>query len=422
MLHHRDWSVLALSGMLFLCATSAQADAEPSPVRISGYGTLAYSWENNPQIAPIRDITQRPQDEFATDETWKLDSRLGLQASYQHSQQLGALVQLSLRDQTKRETRDLIELAYLDVQPSDLVRLRVGRVGFDGFLMSDHRNLGYAYAWVRPPTEFYGWIPIFSLDGADLTHEWNTDDARWQVRAQAGTTKVWVPMGQTNFRFEADNLWSLSAQRESGPWRLKAGFSGFTSGAEVPNLEPLHAGLEQIAAVPIPAIASEAAMLRREMRFGDVQLHYATFGASYDDGDWLMQMELGRTWTQTTMTPAGWNGYLVVGRHIHAWTPYAMFSASRPQDSVLAPLNDWSAIGQRQTQATAYRVVNSSRADQTTFALGARWDFHSRAAMKFQWEHTHIEPQGYAQWFRAADVFERSNQVNLYTVGIDFLF
>lgn len=425
MSHHRDldrWSVLAVSGLLFLCATSVLADAQPSPVRISGYGTLAYSWDNNPQLAPIRDITQRPQDDFSTGETWRLDSRIGVQASYQHSPQVGALAQLVLRDQTKQEFNDLVELAYLDVQPSEHLRLRVGRIGYDAFLMSDHRNLGYAYAWVRPPTEFYGWIPIFSLDGADLTHEWNADDARWRIRAQAGVSKLWIPMGDANFHFKGDSLWSLSVQREEGSWRLKAGLSGFVSGAEVQSLEPLYAGLDQVAAVPVPGIADEATTLRNEMRFGDVRLRYATLGLAYDDGTWLVQTELGRTWTQSAMTAPGWNGYGVVGRRIQAWTPYVMLSASRPQDNVLAPLNDWSVIGQRPFQATAYRVVNSSRADQTTLAVGARWDIHPRAAMKFQWENTRIEPMGYAQWFRSSGVFEHGSQVNLFTVGIDFLF
>lgn len=423
MSHDRDWSVRVLSGLLVLCAASAQAaDGEPSPVRLSGYGTLAYSWENNSQMAPIRDITQRPQNDFLTNESWRLDSRVGLQATYQHSPQLGALAQLVLRDQTRQEANDLVELAYLDMQASDHLRLRVGRVGYDAFLMSDHRNLGYAYAWVRPLTEFYGWIPIFSLDGADITHDWSSDDALWRVRAQAGVSKVWIPMGDTNFHFKGDSLWSLSAQREAGPWRLKAGFSGFVSGAEVPNLEPLYAGLDQIAAVPIPGIASEAASLRNEMRFGDVRLRYASLGVAYDDGNWLMQMELGRTWTETAMTAPGWNGYGVIGRRIQAWTPYVMLSASRPQDNVLAPQNDWSVIGQRPFQRMAYQIVNSSRADQTTLAIGARWDIHPRAALKFQWEHTRVEPMGYAQWFRSLDVFERSSQVNLYTVSMDFLF
>ncbi|MBK7002628.1 MAG: hypothetical protein IPH35_22540 [Rhodoferax sp.] len=422
MSHFRDWSVRVLSGLLLLCATSVLADVEPSPVRISGYGTLSYSWDNDAQLTLIRDITQRPQDDYSTGGTWKLDSRIGLQASYQHSPQVGALAQLVLRDQTRQEANDLVELAYLDLQPSDYLRLRVGRIGYDAFLMSDHRNLGYAYAWVRPPTEFYGWIPIFSLDGADLTHEWNTDDARWRVRAQAGTSKVWIPMGDTNFRFKGDSLWSLSVQREGGPWRLKAGLSGFVSGAEVPNLEPLYAGLEQIAAVPIPSIAREAVVLRNEMRFGDAQLRYATLGLAYDDGNWLMQTEFGRTWTDTAMTAPGWNGYGVVGRRIHAWTPYVMLSASRPQGNVLAPLNDWSVIGQRAFQTTAYRISNTSRADQTTLAVGTRWDVHPRAAIKFQWENTRIEPMGYAQWFRGPGIFERSSQVNIFTVGMDFLF
>ncbi len=424
MSHFRDWFVRALSGSLFLCATSVLADAEHTPVRLSGYGTLAYSWDNNPKMAAVRDMAQRPQGAFihSADETWLMDSRLGLQAAYRHSPQVGALVQLLLHDQIRQEADGIVELAYLDFQLSDQWRLRAGRVGFDGYLMSDHRNLGYAYAWMRPPTEFYGWMPMFGLDGADLTHTWSTDGVHWRARAQAGSTKKWFPMGKTDFQFHGDSLWSLSLQREEGPWRWKAGLSGFTSSAEVPGLAPLHAGLQALAAVPIPAIAREAAMLRHEMRFGDVRMRYATLGIAYDNGAWLMQTELGQNWAESAMAPAGSSAYLVIGQRLGAWTPYVMLGTSRPQENALVPLNDWSVIGQQAFQATAYLFVNSTRADQTTLSVGTRWDFRPRAALKFQWENTRVAPMGYGLWPRSVDVFYRSSQINLYTVGMDFLF
>lgn len=424
MSHYRDWSVWVLSGLLFLCAMPVLADAAPSPIRLSGYGTLAYSWENNPQLAPVRDMAQRPQGPFAfsADETWLMDSRLGLQAAYRHSPRLGALVQLLLHDQIRQEADGTVELAYLDLQPAEQLRLRVGRIGFDGYLMSDHRNLGYAYAWMRPPTEFYGWMPMFGLDGADLTHAWSADGVHWRARAQVGSTKKWFPMGKTDFQFHGDSLWSLSLQREEGPWRWKTGVSGFTSSAEVPSLAPLHTGLQALAAVPIPAIAREAAMLRHEMRFGDVSMRYATLGIAYDNGTWLVQTELGRNWAESAMTPAGSSAYFVIGRRLGAWTPYLMLGTSRPQEEALAPLNDWSVIGQRAFQTTAYQVVNSVRADQTTLAIGTRWDAYPRVALKFQWENTRIAPMGYALWPRSPDVFYRSTQVNLFTVGMDLLF
>ena len=66
---------------------------------------------------------------------------------------------------------------------------RVGRINFDAFLMSDHRHVGYAYPWVRPPSEFYAWIPIFSMDGIDAAYNFQSKDARWRIKAQAGAWK-----------------------------------------------------------------------------------------------------------------------------------------------------------------------------------------------------------------------------------------
>lgn len=403
-------------------ALAEEAASTLSPWRLSGYGTVSYSGDDRSDLAAIRDFTQRPSQGQNTGATWRLDTRLGLQLAYRFAPEVEGVVQAVARDQINNSIGNSVDLAYLDFQLGANRAARLGRIGYAPFLMSDHRNLGYAYPWVRPPREFYSWIPIFSLDGGELSHDFFDGDSRWRLRAQFGRSGFDIPMGNETFAFKADRLWSLSLSQQTGPWRLQAGLSGFRSSAEAAPLAALYGGLEQLAALNLPGISAEAAQLRHETSFAGTRIRYYTLGAAYDDGSWLAQAELGYSETSTTIATASRSGYLAVGRRFGELMPYLVISASRPNKSPLAPASDWGTIGQAAFQSLAYSIVNSTRQDQETLSLGSRWDFDSRAALKLQWDHSHIHPQGYALWFRSPETNARTSTVNLYTVSLDFVF
>lgn len=400
-------------------------DASGTVFKFSGFSTLAYSTDDRGDLAPIRDITQRPGNDYRTGPSFLLDSRIGVQLSAKFSSQWQAVIQAVARSQESHDFEDFIDLAYLDYRPSSELRFRFGRVGYDTFLMSDHRNLGYSYAWVRPPTEYYAWIPLFGVDGGDISYEFNEGEAAWRLRAQAGSRDVKVPMGDASYTFKAGSLWSLSATRESGPWRIKAGLSRFTSTKEVQSLSSYLSGLDQISALHIASISDEATFLRRESTFKDVDLQYATVAAAYDDGKWFGQAELGSVRTTRAFVPQANNGYAVLGHRMGTLSPFLMVGVSRPARARLQPANDWSVLGADATglQDVAYKlVINSTRSDQDTLSVGVRWDVSPQTALKMQWDHTRIQSQGYAAWFASRDTVLRDSKVNMLTVSIDCLF
>lgn len=406
-------------------ASAPETAEAPAALQLSAYGTLGFSRDNQAQLAPIRDISQRPKNGFTQGSTWRLDSRLAAQADYRFSPELEVLAQAVVRDQVDHTLGGQIELAHLAWHPAGGGSWRVGRIGYDAFLMSDYRNLGYVNLTVRPPTEFYGWVPNFSVDGLDATIDLQDGDSGWRLRGQFGRSRTSVPMGDENFRMVTDYLWSLSATQDFGTWRVKAGWAGFRIGTEAAPLASLHAGLDQLAAATLagaPAISREASQLRRELSFAGSHIRYATLGASYDDGHWLAQGELGESSTSVDIAPSSRMGYMSLGRRFGQFTPYVLLSASRPTERTTAPVNDWSTIGQAAVQATAYRVVNSTRVDQRTLALGTRWDFANRAAVKLQWDRVQIKPDGYALWFRSPDSNGRDSTVNLLSASLDFVF
>lgn len=416
---------MAAGWVLAAHAAGVRADqvADDVPAfRFSGFGTVARSWDTRDSLAPIRDVSQRPKKNFQEGPSWKLDSRIGLHLAYRFSPDIEAVAQFVGRDQTSDEFHHFVELGYLDMQLPRDFRLRLGRVGFDAYLMSDHRNVGYAYAWMRPPVEFYGWTPMFSVDGGDLSYEFEQGDARWRLRAQAGKNDFVTPMGVSHFNFHG-TMTGLSLVREQGPWRLKAAFTKIFSAKEVEALAGLHQGLEAIAGNAFfgAAIRNEATFLRENIAFDNQRMRYLTLGAAYDDGTWLGQAEIGNSRTTSLFTPSATTAYAVVGRRFGTLTPFVMASASRPVKKIERAVGSWPG-GVAALQTEAYLIINETRTDQGTLSLGVRWDIDPRAAVKLQFEHTRIHTLGYSSWFRTRATQADSMSVNRLSAGVDFVF
>lgn len=413
-LRQAAWAIFAL---LAAGTTPVFADED---FRLSGFGTVGYVRDNRGDIAPARDISQSPKDSFRTPASWLVDSRIGVQLEYAISPIVDLVGQVVLRDQFKTDLNSSIELAYVALKPFAQLDIRAGRISYDAFLMADHRNVGYAYQWVRPPAEFYGWIPIFSMDGIDAAYTLLDDDVQWRIKAQAGHSRVTIPI-QTGYDFHAHNMLGASIARQSGPWRLKAAYAQFTSPREVPAFAPLHQGLDQVIAANLPQISAEAAALRKNLSFRNARISYTTFGATYDDGAWLGQAELGRSTATADVIPHGTMGYVSIAHRFGQWTPGLTRSMSRPGNGYRPAVNNWGPLN-ASLRDPAIFVLNSTRIEQDTTSLTLRWDFRSDAALKLQWDHTVIQPSGYGLWWRDPTIDLTTQRINQVSATLDFIF
>jgi hypothetical protein len=142
-------------------------------------------------------------------------------------------------------------------------------------------------------------------------------------------------------------------------------------------------------------------------------------GAAYDDGVWLAQTELGHTTSTSDIVPHGTMAYVGGGRRFGDWLPYVLLSATRPGSQLRTAANDWGAFNSTLRDPAIF-TVNTTRMDQNTISLGARWDFSSRAALKLQWDSTLVKASGYGLWWRDPAVNGSSNRINLFSLNVDF--
>ena len=400
-----------------------------SGLNISGFGTLAISMDDRSDMAPLRDGNQSFKNPHDSDISVIMDSRLGIQTHYRFSPQLNAVVQGVFKEQVSQDIENVIELGHLSFQPVPWVNFRVGRMGYDVFLMADNRNLGYGYPWVRPPIEFYGWLPFFHMDGADLSLSLDQNESQWQIRFQYGTHGFSFKLDDMYlYELDTEDLYTLSLTRKSGPLTLKASYSTFVLKDDMPFLIPFRQNLESVANTThgiFPGIHHEASELAKHLTYKNVGMDYFSLGGTYEDNDWIIQAEVGHASADTDAVVNGNCGYIAIGHRFGDWTPFAIYSTFHPGQNARHPFEDWSVLGMpelQDLQTMSFRILNSFRMRQDTLSVGVRWDFNFHAALKLQWDMMHTHSYGHVIWYRKYSAADHDSRVGLATLSLDFFF
>ena len=120
----------------------------------------------------------------------------------------------------------------------------------------------------------------------------------------------------------------------------------------------------------------------------------------------------------------GQQGYASVGYHVGDFLPYLLLSGSRAPPIIKAGSAWGPLLGEAAAslQNSAVAILNSHRTAQSTIALGMRWDFDSRAALKIQWDHVRVRTTGWGIWTVPAADEGLPGQANVLSATLDFVF
>lgn len=428
-----------LAGCLLSTAAAAEGlqVTEPQPdhaasepagrgFTVNGFGTLGLAHTEVGQPWQfIRDKTQLSQDGSLKT---LLDTRVGLQVNWQLSPTLETVAQTVWKRMDRASASDdYLDWAFLAWRPTPEWTVRVGRTSPDAFLLSDHRNVGFAYPWVRPSVAFYGWWPIFNQDGIDVRRQWQHGNSTWIGKLSFGQSSSVIAhdalSSATDFHLKDIMLGTLS--HEADGLVVKASWARGRFNADNPDLTRLQAGLQAIesaTAQVAPPIAMQASSLARkvaDINAKSMVIEYVALGASYSDGPWQLHGELSRVSGKINVLK-GWRGYVSAGYRFDRTTLFTGVGWDAPKEKG-TETPDWSALGPQAQEAGAQgaRIANYFRCEQRTFTLGLRYDTSPRTAVKLQWDHIRVAPNGSGSWAAGGPQPARANVL---TATFDFVF
>jgi hypothetical protein len=117
------------------------------------------------------------------------ESLVGLQFKKDFSPTFSGTAQLISRaNNPNRGSRPTVDWAYFTWTPSTTSAwtFQAGKLRIPLYYYSDYLYIGYAYPWVRPAPDVYGW-PIFAYNGANVSYRTQLGESDWALTAHAFT-------------------------------------------------------------------------------------------------------------------------------------------------------------------------------------------------------------------------------------------
>jgi hypothetical protein len=303
-------------------------------LKFSGFGTFGAVRTSTDQALFGQDRQPGGAD---TSPEFDVDSNLGFQLSARANDWLSATVQALAIKRDEPEVKMEPEWAFVKATPLAGLAVRLGRMPLPTFVVSDSRNVGYANTWLRAPNEVYGLSMLRRMQGADVTYRRSIGGVGVSATALYGDSGLYT-FGSS---LDANDVRGGSAQVEFDGVTLRAG--------------RIVSDVVVAAGTPTERYA------------------FTGYGVTLDRGSVIAQAEYVQRRTGTYYNIVAANGwYLMGGYRFGTVTPYAivsrttpLFSASRPPVQLVTPM------------------VSE---EQSTVAVGARWDAFDDAALKFQVE------------------------------------
>lgn len=412
--HYRNlllsFSVLA-SG-LGACA-AVRADDMPTWA-VSGYGTLGVA-HSNERNADYTSSVLRYSGAGKTN-AWSpdVDSHVGAQIDVSFDKRWSAVLQVVSEQNLRNNYRPRVEWANLKYQATPELALRFGRIALPVFLCADYRQVGYAYPWVRPPVESYGSMPISNSDGIDATLRWSMGSVR----------------NSSQFLFGYDSLAQVAPVK--GKATRIAGIAN-TSELDALTVHATLVGAELTLDVGAPLFAGFDAFgpggqaISAAYAIDHKYVSVANIGAIYDPGAWFLMGELSRTHTQSLFGQTN-SGYVSAGVRWHTLTPYVTYSQVHSSDSVKAAgLSLANLPPTYQMQAAALNAglnaaLLASIPQQSTISAGLRWDLHSNAALKLQYDRVTPHGGSVGTLVQTTADFRSGHAIGITSITLDFVY
>jgi len=389
-------------GALAVCATLSLADIavaseNDSGFSLHGFGTLGMARTTSDELEFVRDLSQPSGIKKHWD--GRSDSVFGLQGAWQVTPQLSAVVQATAKYRYDRSYNPEIAWAYVRYEPTPSVTLRLGRLGTEFFMMADSRWVGYSYLTVRPPGDYFWYLPFYSIHGGDAAYSLSLGESLLRFKAFYGNSEGKIPLADRQWDIKGSPMTGASVEYQYSSWQVRASYANI----HFKNDLPIGGVLQAYSPDPSASANYLATTNRRT--------DYYSLGVVYDQGPLQVQLMLNRIEQGNNTLENSEGGYVLAGYRVGEVTPYLGYS--------------WVRSEQRNTAgryAIETRIMADSHSDQKTTIVGMRWDFARNMALKAQWDAIRGETTSIFPYRNDPASGRWSGSMDVYSLTFDFIF
>ena len=218
---------LVASALLVFFSQSANAE-----LKISGYGSIIAGKTLGTVNDPLNPGQKRDEiltadfydvGQYNNDLTFKAESILAVQGTYRFNNKLSFTAQLVAKgvDDFKPE----FDWYYVTYQANEDWTFMAGRRNIPMYYFSEFAEVGYAYPWMRPPSNLYWW-QVTQFDGAHAMYSFEIGDYSNTITAFYGNEYSDDNVEMLYY----DKLYGGTARTVNEYWTDIAGFNWNMSG------------------------------------------------------------------------------------------------------------------------------------------------------------------------------------------------
>ncbi len=268
--------------------------------------------------------------------------------------------------------------AFLTYEVTPSWRIQAGRQRLPSYLYSDYLDVSYAYHWIAPPSDVYS-AAFDSMNGVSSIHDLAWGDAMVNLRFYYGQESFDSSAGG---RVDIDDILFTVLNVSYDNWTFRTSYSK----AQVTGDIGLGGIADAWAATPFPQYGEG-------FRFEDNDYTGLEFGVIYDNLDWLFVAEYVPSEFDKSIVGKGGSWMASVGKRLDGGKYMVHFTAGKSKvDANLSVAGAPTGVSSDLDMliATSQAIIDGSEEDEMFYTAGARWDFHSSAALKAEYTHREL--------------------------------
>lgn len=395
-----------------LCASAHNAYAdEGTTFKFSGFGTLGITHINEEKADFAVNQGQPNGPGHSHEWSGSSDSKLGAQLDAKFSPKWSATVQGLTQLTANNNYVPTLAMGFVKFTPVGGVDLRVGRVPYSAFMISDYRSIGYSQPWIRPPIEVYS-LSSYHVDGFDATWRTTLGDVGLKAQVLAGNTKLKMP---GNAETRSKGLTGLNLTADIGDFSARASYIGIrkvtvTSASLAQGIAAVRYGVPANGLFPgSPALPGDPTTAD-SLEINGKKATYLSLGATYDPGSWFVTGEFGLL-KRIAINPEAREFYLTGGVRIKSFTPYLSIAQYKKTETLTST-----------NPIAAGILAGSGNRDQRTISVGTRWDFMKNADIKVQFDRISHAAGSKGFTINQQPGFAPGKNVHVFGMAVDFVF